>query len=89
MPALDIEQRQILVDYFDDPNGLRWHHRILAVPLGGSRWIWITPDLGVQAAQHRINLRLSDPYRRTGEACCTSIFLGAGADTEVEHPHRK
>ena len=57
MPALDIEQRQVLVDFFQDPDGYRWHHRVLAVPLGGSRWVWITPDHDVEAADlgdHRV-----------------------------------
>ncbi|CAK0843119.1 unnamed protein product, partial [Prorocentrum cordatum] len=41
--------RQILVDFFDDPNGFRWHMRwfVLATPNPG-QWICPTPDLSIQ-----------------------------------------
>eukprot|EP00974_Lingulodinium_polyedra_P087048 8437582-Lingulodinium_polyedra.AAC.1 len=57
MPVLDVDPRQVLVDYFDDTNQFRWHRRVLAVPLGGMRWVWATPDLEAQAADlvgHRV-----------------------------------
>ena len=48
MPTLDIPERQLLVDFFDDENGFLWHHRILMVHVTGTVWIVVTPDLSVQ-----------------------------------------
>jgi hypothetical protein len=46
MPTLDLEQKQLLVHYPNDD--YPWHHRLLLIPLGGSSWIWATPDLEVE-----------------------------------------
>ena len=57
MPTLDTEFHQVLFDFFADPNGLFWHHRLLVVPLGGSLWVGVTPDESVQRvdlADHRV-----------------------------------
>eukprot|EP00971_Amphidinium_carterae_P337711 6474657-Amphidinium_carterae.1 len=59
MTALEIDEAQCLVDFFGDPNGYRWHMRVLLIQGGtnSSRWIWATPDLEVQVgdlADHRI-----------------------------------
>ena len=56
MPALDIAQSQVLVDFPDDAN-FEWHHRVLLVSLGGSRWICLTSTLSVQLidlSNHRV-----------------------------------
>ena len=50
--TLDIPQRQVLVDFFGDANGLSWHHRVLCHGVGPGAWIALTPDLEVE----RINL---------------------------------
>lgn len=57
--ALDIECRQCLVDFFEDPNLLRWHHRLLLIPSNKDegKWICATPDYDVQVidlSQHRV-----------------------------------
>ena len=48
MPTLDVADRQVLIDFFGDPNGFFWHHRLLLFALGNGRWIGCTPDLSVQ-----------------------------------------
>ena len=56
MPTLDVEERQVLVDFPADPN-FTWHHRVLLVALGEGKWIGCTPTLSVQRidlAGHRI-----------------------------------
>ena len=52
MPTLDVPERQVLMDIFNDVNGFHWHHRLLLVALGDGKWICCTPDQSVQ----RINL---------------------------------
>ena len=47
MPTLDLDERQVLVDFPEDANYM-WHHRLLLVSLGGSVWICSTPDLAIQ-----------------------------------------
>ena len=37
--TLDIAERQALVCYEEDENGLFWHHRILFARTEGSTWI--------------------------------------------------
>ena len=57
MPTLDIPERQVLVDFFNDPNGFFWHHRVLLLSLGGPVWIISTPDKSVQRvdlSEHRV-----------------------------------
>ena len=57
MPTLDIDDKQVLLDFYDDANGFFWHQRILLLPLGGSVWVVATPDKSVQRAdlsEHRI-----------------------------------
>ena len=44
---MDIPERQIAIDYYDDEN-FSWHHRILLIGAGNGRWILATPDLEVQ-----------------------------------------
>ncbi|CAK0882091.1 unnamed protein product, partial [Prorocentrum cordatum] len=56
--TLDVPERQILVDFFDDPNGFRWHMRllVLATPNPG-QWICSTPGLSIQfidVTTHRV-----------------------------------
>ena len=56
MPALDITQPQVMVDFPDDAN-FEWHHRVLLISLGGFRWICSTPTLSVQLvdlSNHRV-----------------------------------
>jgi hypothetical protein len=59
MPTLDVPFRQVLIDFFLDPNGYFWHHRLLLVPCGGAVWIGVTPDLAVQRidlSAHRVHV---------------------------------
>ncbi|CAK0792870.1 unnamed protein product, partial [Prorocentrum cordatum] len=46
--SLDIPEPQVAVDFFDDPNGFNFHVRVLLVPAGAGKWIWVTPDHSVQ-----------------------------------------
>lgn len=48
MTALDIDQSQVLIDFFSDPNGLRWHHRVLFHKGERGSWVVGTPDLEVE-----------------------------------------
>ena len=57
MPTLDVSFNQVLVDFPEDANGFVWHHRLLLISLGGSRWICVTPTLSVQVVDlgnHRV-----------------------------------
>ena len=57
MPTLDIPERQLLVDYFKDPNGFIWHHRLLLKHVKDTLWIICTPDKSVQqldVSTHRL-----------------------------------
>ena len=57
MPTLDTVHHQVLVDFYDDADGLFWHHRVLHVALGGSAWIGATPDESIQRVDlsaHRV-----------------------------------
>ena len=57
MPTLDVEFSQVLVDFPEDQNGFVWHHRLLLVSLGGSRWICSTPTQSIQVldlGDHRV-----------------------------------
>ena len=54
---LDCEFKQVLVDFFDDENGMLWHHRLLLVRGEPGVWVVATPTLGVQVcklADHRV-----------------------------------
>ena len=44
--TLDITERQVLVDFFHDPNGLIWHARMLlqANPVPGV-WLLLAPNM--------------------------------------------
>lgn len=56
MTSLDVPERQVAIDFFDDPH-FRWHVRLLMINCGGGKWIWATPDLEVQYGDltaHRI-----------------------------------
>ena len=46
--SLDIPERQIAIDHWDDEQGFFWHHRVLLVGAGNGKWIWATPDFEVQ-----------------------------------------
>ena len=57
--SLDIAHRQCLIDFFNDPNQLRWHARVLVhqSPNGDGRWVGFTPDLEAQVvdlSDHRV-----------------------------------
>ena len=55
--ALDCESQQCLVDFFNDPAGLKWHHRLLLVEGDGGQWIAATPDYDVELldlTNHRV-----------------------------------
>ena len=57
MPALDISEDQVLIDFFADPNGFRWHHCFLLRAPDDAAWILCAPDGRVQRcnlADHRI-----------------------------------
>ena len=56
MPTPDVRERQVLVDFPDDPN-FEWRHRLLLVSLGDKKWIGCTPILSLQRTDlvgHRI-----------------------------------
>jgi hypothetical protein len=56
MPTLDVEEKQVLINYDDDPN-FTWHHRILLCHLEGSKWIIATPTKSLQVldlSAHRL-----------------------------------
>ena len=36
-----------MIDIFDDPNQLRWHHRLLLIQGETGVWLTASPDLGV------------------------------------------
>ena len=56
--TLDLPEKQVLVDFFDDPNQLRWHHRLLLQPAAAAGiWVCATPDLDVERIdlnRHRV-----------------------------------
>ena len=45
--SLDITESQVAIAFFDDPNGFFYHVRVLLIPAGGGKWIWVTPDHSV------------------------------------------
>ena len=56
--TLDILEKQVLIDFWEDENDFFWHHRIL-LSAGSSpgKWLVATPDLEVQfvdLAEHRV-----------------------------------
>ena len=56
--TLDIAEKQVLVDFWEDEGQFYWHHRILLLATDTpGRWIWATPDYEVSVAElatHRI-----------------------------------
>ena len=56
--TLDVPERQVLVDFWDDEAEYYWHHRLLLLSTNTpGRGIWATPDFEVSAADliaHRI-----------------------------------
>ena len=56
--SLDVPERQCLIDFFDDPNGFLWHHRLLLKPTPvPGRWVVSTPDHSVEVCDlnaHRV-----------------------------------
>ena len=64
MTSLDIEEAQCLIDFYDDEDGMYWHHRILFFQGPTGMWIVGTPDMEVEQAdiaKHRVR-----PLRRGG-----------------------
>ena len=60
MATLDLPEKQVLIDYFDDPDGYLWHHRLLVepTPVAGV-WIGCTPDFGIERIDlnaHRVRM---------------------------------
>ena len=54
--TLDVEYKQVLIEYFDDPRYV-WHHRLLLVKEGPSEWVGASPTHGVMVlmlAEHRV-----------------------------------
>ena len=67
MSALDIPEKQVAIDFFDNPNGFRWHARVLLIRLGLGKWILATPDLEVQFKDLATSVDLvfeADPWQR-------------------------
>ena len=55
--TLDTDLRQCLIDFFEDEDGLFWHHRLLLARVTGSQWIAATPDHDVallNLSNHRV-----------------------------------
>jgi hypothetical protein len=56
--TLDLPERQVLVDFFDDPNGLTWHQRmLLQATAAAGVWVSATPDHDVERIdlnRHRV-----------------------------------
>ena len=57
-PTLDVPERQVLIDFFDDEQDLRWHARLLLAPTPTAGvWIACSPDYEVARLdlnQHRV-----------------------------------
>ena len=86
MPTLDIEQHQVLVDFPNDAHGYIWHHRILWCPVGGSVWIWATPDESVQRGDlsaHRVIVLRRNSAFPAGRLAQTYAFDDAAFDDGV------
>ncbi|CAK0795784.1 unnamed protein product, partial [Prorocentrum cordatum] len=58
----------VAIDFFDDPNGFKFHVRALLVPAGASSWIWATLDHGEQFGDFTTHLvappRRNAPFLR-------------------------
>lgn len=55
--TLDTSYPQVLIDFFNDAHGFRWHARLLAVADGSGRWIGATPDGDIELVDltaHRV-----------------------------------
>ena len=80
----DVTAQQCLIDFFDDPEGFTWHHRLLLLKGTEQKWIWATPTLEVQLGDlslHRvIPLRRNSPYP---EQYVAEIFGFDEVDREV------
>lgn len=48
--TLNISEPQVLFHYPGDGDGLNYHHRVLLHKIGGGRWIVLSPDLELSAA---------------------------------------
>jgi hypothetical protein len=59
--TLDIEEKQVLARY-DEDDYFTWHHRVLLKRLEGSKWLVLTPDLGVEVCD--LSVRPMVPLRR-------------------------
>ena len=74
LAALDIPQKQCLIDFFDDADGFCWHHRVLLYSSGNKdgRWIACSPDHDLEVldlSRHRVlPLARAGPYPRDREA---------------------
>ena len=54
--TMDVEHRQALIDFFDDPHYV-WHHRLLLVKGEPSVWVGASPTHGVMVlklSEHRV-----------------------------------
>ena len=67
MRTVDTELKLVLVDSFEDKDGLFWHHRVLVVKGEPGVWIVATPTLGVQ----RVDLKGKVP-----RLACFATFGG-------------
>ena len=86
LKTLDVPERQVLVDFWEDEDGYFWHHQLLLLQASqAGRWLVATPDLEVQLADlstHRVvPLQRSDvfpaTYRGTIYAFDPDIITGA------------
>ena len=72
MQTLDIPERQALLGFFGDANGLNWHDGVLLQQGPEARWVVGTPDLEVEQADlgtHRvIPLNRAAPFLRRRQA---------------------
>ena len=88
--SLDIAEKQVLIDYWDDPAEFYWHHRILLLPTQEpGRWVTATPDYAVETqdlSEHRIipvqrNAEFPVDYR--GYIYCFDVDDTTGPRLEV------
>ena len=73
--TLDLPQKQVLIDFYDDEDGYYWHHRVLCHSVSPGTWVAITPDLEATSCNlndHRvIALPRAGPFprRQVQEGC--------------------
>ena len=87
MPVPETTFAQCLVDYFEDGDGLFWHHRILLIRAGEKSWIWVAPDGEVQLgdlATHRIIPLQAGQELPQDRAHETYTFDPATSDADIQ-----